>query len=191
MSSKQIIETHIQRSAEVKLSLLKHTSTIEQIISCFHDVVTTGGTIYSCGNGGSACDAMHFTEELVARYEMERPGIRAHHLCDPGTITCWANDYDFETIFKRQVETHLTDKDVLVCFSTSGNSENVLSALAAAHQRGAKTVALLGKNGGKAKNIAKLSLVVDSDTTAYIQEAHIMLVHIFCDTLERQLYSKA
>ena len=131
---------------------------------------------------------MHLAEELVARYKKERPGIRAQHLCDAGTITCWGNDYNFTDIFARQVETHLTPKDVLIVFSTSGNSENILRAMSAANKVGATTIGLLGKNGGKAKTLAKHSLVVESEVTAHIQEAHLVVVHMLCEVLENLLF---
>ena len=131
---------------------------------------------------------MHLAEELVARYDRERPGIPAQHLLDVGTMTCWANDYDYNSVFRRQIETLLTPKDALVVFSTSGNSANILEALDAAKSRGAVTVALLGKSGGKAKTGASHAIVVDSQITAHIQEAHIALVHIICAQLEDTLY---
>ena len=161
---------------------------IAQIVTTLASTIKQGGRIYACGNGGSACDAMHLVEELVARYQRERPGIRAQHLLDTGTITCWANDYTFDEIFERQVDTLVTKLDALVVFTTSGNSQNILRALAAANKLGATTIALLGKNGGAAKSLSKLSLIVSSEVTANIQESHITLVHIICDQLEQLLF---
>lgn len=148
------------------------------------DVVRTGGTIYSCGNGGSACDAMHLTEELVARYKKDRPGIKAHHLMDPGTLTCWSNDYEFNGVFERQVETFCGPKDALIVFTTSGNSENILRAIKSAKSKGTLVIGLLGKDGGKAAPLCDVSLIVPSDATERIQEIHITLVHILCEALE-------
>ena len=144
----------------------------------------TGGTIYACGNGGSACDAMHFTEELVARYAKERIGFKAQHFMDVGTMTCWANDYSYETIFSRQVETFCTSKDVLIVFTTSGNSANILNALRIAKEKMVPSIFLGGKDGGKAKNLADISLIVPANRTDRIQELHITLVHCFCEFLE-------
>ena len=185
------IEDHIQASASAITSLLAQTSKVVAIAGALVSIIQKGGRIYSCGNGGSSCDAMHLTEELVARYKRERPGIAAHHLCDAGTITCWANDYEFEGVFSRQVETLVTANDALVCFSTSGNSANILSALETARAKGAVSVAFLGKGGGKALSLATHSVVVSSDVTAHIQEAHITLVHILCELLETALFPTA
>ena len=170
-------------------SLLAEKELVEKIVAKLIAVVKNGGTIYSCGNGGSACDAMHLTEELLARYEKERPGIKARHLLDAGTITCWANDYDFSGVFERQAKTLLEQRDALLVFSTSGNSPNILKALGAAKEQGATTIALLGKSGGAAKEIADLPLVIASNSTAHIQEAHIATVHFICHSLESQLFS--
>lgn len=143
-----------------------------------------GGTIYACGNGGSAADAMHFCEELVARYKRERPGIKAMHFIDGATLTCWSNDYNYTTAFKRQAETFCSSKDVLVCFSTSGNSENIIEAMKAAKSRGCPTILVSGKDGGKGARVADYVLIVPAAATERIQEAHIMFVHIWCEILE-------
>lgn len=146
--------------------------------------VKGGGTIYSCGNGGSTCDAMHFTEELVARYKRERPGIKAMHLHDPSTLTCWSNDYGFETVFARQVETFCGEGDTLVGFSTSGNSPNIIAAVKAAKARGTATIGMLGKDGGKLAGLCDIPIIVPADATERIQEVHITFVHIFCELIE-------
>jgi D-sedoheptulose 7-phosphate isomerase len=179
---------YIETSAAVKLSLRDKVSEIEGIINALIEVVRKGGTIYSCGNGGSTCDAMHLTEELVSRFKRERPGIRAQHFGDASVLTCWSNDYNFDGVFERQVQTHMTANDALVVFTTSGNSENILRALAAANKIGSLTIALLGKGGGKAKALVKKALVVASNETSHIQEAHIALVHMICDKLEVALF---
>lgn len=182
------IRAHLRASSEATLGLCEQEAYIEAIISLLLTTVSSGGTLFTCGNGGSSCDAMHFVEECVARYSKERPGIKAQHLIDAATITCWANDYNFEEIFERQVSTLASEKDLLIVFSTSGNSANILKALEAAKQKNCKTVALLGKNGGQAKALADVSLVVNSEKTAHIQEAHITLVHIFIEQLENRLF---
>ncbi len=146
-----------------------------------------GGTIYICGNGGSACDAMHFNEELVARYAKERKGIKSQHFMDMSTITCWGNDYSFETIFSRQVETFCTNQDVLVVISTSGNSKNILAALKAAKEKKVPTILLTGKDGGIAKTVADISLIVPCERTDRIQEVHILAIHAFCEFLEQDM----
>lgn len=181
-------EAHITESARVKQSMLALTPVLLDITKSLLQVVQRGGCIYSCGNGGSACDSMHFTEELVARYHRERPGVRAHHFHDPGTLTCWCNDYDYASVFERQAQTFITDKDALIVFTTSGNSENLLRALAVANKAGAVTIGLLGKGGGKAKALVQKALIVESNATAHIQEAHIAVVHMICDQLEVELF---
>jgi len=185
---KTAIEAHFSESARVKAGLAAQSGAVLEIIQQLAGIITQGGRIYACGNGGSACDAMHFVEELVARYDRDRPGIPAQHLLDLGIITCWSNDYEFESVFSRQVETLVTNKDAIVVFSTSGNSANILKAMQSANLRGALVVGLLGKGGGKAKELAKLSLVVDSASTAHIQESHIALVHVICAGIQDILY---
>ncbi|MCL4142152.1 UNVERIFIED_CONTAM: hypothetical protein GTU68_028180 [Idotea baltica] len=127
---------------------------------------------------------MHFTEELVARYKSNRPGYKAMHFMDPGTITCWSNDYEYESAFERQVETFCTDKDILMGISTSGNSANILKAIEKAKEKNCFTIVLMGKDGGITKGKADLELIVPSNATERIQEIHIMLIHLFCEFLE-------
>lgn len=147
----------------------------------------TSGTIYSCGNGGSACDAMHFTEELVARYSKERIGIKAMHFMDSSTVTCWANDYSYDSVYSRQVETFCSKNDVLVVLSTSGNSKNIINAIKAAKLKSVPVIYLGGKDGGEAKKLADISLVVPTTRTDRIQEIHITLIHAFCEFIEQDL----
>lgn len=182
------IEQHLRAAARTTESLVTQQGAIEAIANKLVEVARSGGTIFACGNGGSACDAMHLAEELVARYKRERPGIRAQHLCDAGVLTCWSNDYSYQDVFRRQVETFMTPRDALVCFSTSGNSENVLRALTAAKGRGAVRIGLLGKGGGKALELCDQAIVVPSDVTAHVQEAHIVVLHILCEILENKLF---
>ncbi|CAN5286161.1 phosphoheptose isomerase [soil metagenome] len=150
-----------------------------------------GNRLYACGNGGSACDAMHLVEELVARYRRERPGLPAHHLMDPGVLTCWSNDYSYDDAFRRQVATLLSSGDVLVAISTSGNSSNVVAAVEAAHHRGAWTLGLTGGDGGRLAELCTETLRVPATATARIQEVHITLIHIFCELLEAALFPAA
>lgn len=184
MSTEALIKEQLEESTRVKTWLEGQSRAIGELFSFIKKCVESDGTIYACGNGGSACDAMHFVEECVARYKKERPGIKAAHLMDSATLTCWANDYDYESAFARQVETHMSDKDLLLVFSTSGNSKNILLALEAARTVNAQSVALLGKDGGEAKELADYSFVVNSDSTARIQEAHITVVHCLMEALE-------
>jgi D-sedoheptulose 7-phosphate isomerase len=129
---------------------------------------------------------MHLCEELVARYKRTRPGIKALHFLDPGTLTCWANDFSFDEAFGRYAETFCGDKDLLVAISTSGNSKNVLCAAQAAKAKGSKIVALSGKDGGELAKIADCSIVIPSSETERIQEVHITVIHIWCELLETE-----
>lgn len=182
------VESYCEDAVRVQQSVYSLKDSIIDCVDLLYASAKNGGTIFTCGNGGSACDAMHLAEELVARYLRERPGIRAQHLIDSGTMTCWANDYDFHSVFRRQVETLAEPRDVVVGFSTSGNSPNVLQATEAANRLGANTIALTGRDGGKLASVAKHSLIVDSQLTSHIQEAHVCIVHILCDLLEQRLF---
>jgi D-sedoheptulose 7-phosphate isomerase len=176
--------SHIRESIRVKDLLLGHAAEIASISQALGVAYTNGGTIYTCGNGGSSCDAMHFCQELVARFRRVRPGVRAAHFGDISTVTCWGNDVSYETVFARQAETFVTKKDVLMVFSTSGHSPNILRALEVARTKGALTIGLLGSGGGEAKSLCDLSVVVDSQFSAHIQECHITIIHILCGYLE-------
>ena len=162
------------------LILDKIEQAAEMLLAC----VKQGGTIYACGNGGSSNDAMHLVEELVARYKRERPGIKAMHFMDAAVLTCWSNDYSFDGVFERQVQTFCNKNDVLLALSTSGNSLNVVKAVNACKKSGTKTIALLGKDGGELSKIADLSIIAPSNQTERIQEVHITIIHIFCELLE-------
>jgi D-sedoheptulose 7-phosphate isomerase len=187
MDKKNLITQLLTEASDLKAKLCRDAQFIqalEQIASVLIATKQNGGTIYLCGNGGSAADAMHFTEELVARYKRERPGIKAMHFIDGPTLTCWGNDYGFNTAFARQAETFCSRNDVLIGFSTSGNSENVILAFAAAKERGCKTIAFLGKDGGRLKHSADYQIIVPHQATERIQEIHIVLVHILCEIIE-------
>jgi D-sedoheptulose 7-phosphate isomerase len=183
-----LIRDALDDSARVKLALREQAPAIHRLAVQISDAFRAGHRLYACGNGGSACDAMHLVEELVARYKRDRPGLPAHHLMDPATLTCWSNDYEYATAFQRQVETMVQPGDVLIALSTSGNSPNVVSAVDAANQRGALTVGLTGKDGGRMREICRESIVVPSDATERIQEGHITIIHLLCELVERILF---
>lgn len=150
-----------------------------------------GGKILSCGNGGSAGDAQHFSSEMLNRFEMERPGLPAMALTtDSSTITSIANDYSYEQIFSKQVTALGQHGDMLLAISTSGNSANVNKAVQAAHERGMMVVGLSGKQGGELNALLSPSDVeirVPSDSTARIQEVHLLVIHCICDLIDHQL----
>jgi D-sedoheptulose 7-phosphate isomerase len=159
--------------------------------SCGKNMVqslSSGGALFWCGNGGSAADSQHLAAELVGRFKKDRRALRSIALTtDTSVLTCVANDYSYEDVFSRQLEALARSGDVLVAISTSGQSENLLRAIKTAKQLGVMTIALLGKDGGEAKDLADLSLVVPSNSTARIQEAHILIGHILCDLIEQEM----
>jgi len=150
----------------------------------FEETIQNNHKFLSCGNGGSYCDSLHFSEELTGRFKRERRGISAIALGNAAHSTCMANDYSFDEIFAREVQAHGRRGDLLLAISTSGNSENVLRAVREAKKIGIYTVALLGKDGGKILKEADLSLVVPSQSTERIQEVHIKIIHNVIDTWE-------
>ena len=147
--------------------------------------VDAGGTVFWFGNGGSATQALHFATELVGRFERNRRGIPSYALvADTSLITAVANDYSFDVIFARQIESLCRQGDVAVGLSTSGNSPNVLQAIDAAASIGALTVGLTGGDGGKLARTVDLPIVVENDRTCRIQEAHLFLGHTLCEIIE-------
>jgi D-sedoheptulose 7-phosphate isomerase len=147
-----------------------------------------GGTVFSCGNGGSHCDAMHFAEEMTGKYRKERRPLGALALGDAAHVTCTANDYGFDHIFERQLRGLARKGDALIGLSTSGNSKNVINAVKAAKEIGLKTVGLLGRNGGELKGLVDIAIVVPAETSDRIQEIHIKLIHTVIETVERELF---
>jgi len=144
-----------------------------------------GKTIFACGNGGSATDSMHLCEELVGRYRGNRRPLPAVSLnTDTSVLTCIGNDYGFDEIFSRQIEALGKADDILVGFSTSGNSENVALAFEAAKKNGVTTILLAGKDGGKTKHIADHTIIVENDNTARIQELHTFILHAWLELVE-------
>ncbi len=181
----EALEAHLQVVREVVALLV---STVGEIGELLASVIAGGGTVYWCGNGGSAADSQHLSAELIGRFSTDRRPLRSVALTtDSSVLTCISNDFGFESVFSRQVEALLGPRDVLVALSTTGESENVLGALRIAKKNGASTVAMLGKGGGAAAEIAEHVLIVGSDETARIQETHILIGHILCEIIEREL----
>ncbi|MBM3860654.1 MAG: SIS domain-containing protein [Verrucomicrobia bacterium] len=175
----------ISESCQTLRSLGKQEPVFEKIAAAMVSSLHSGGKVLTCGNGGSAADALHLAEELVGRYRRERPSWPAVCLnADPTLLTCISNDYGFDSVFSRQVEGLAGTNDLLICFTTSGNSVNILRAIDTAKARGVKTVALLGKGGGPAKGKADIELIVDGTDTARIQEAHGFLLHALLERIE-------
>lgn len=161
---------------------------VEEVADLITDCLQGGGKLLIFGNGGSAADAQHLAAELVNRFSEPRRALAAIALTtDTSILTSIANDEDFRQVFSRQIEALGRPGDLAVAISTSGNSPNVLSGLRSARDHGLRSVAFLGKDGGEAKSLADLALVVDSLSTARIQEVHITLCHILCELIESTL----
>jgi phosphoheptose isomerase len=155
------------------------------------DCLTNKNKLLVCGNGGSASDAAHFATEFVVRFMKDRPAYPAICLTgDGGLLTAAGNDYGFDEIFARQVSAFGLPGDVLICLTTSGKSRNVKRALEEAKARKLKTIAFLGRDGGSTIGLADVDLLVASDSTARIQEAHKLLLHVLCETVESRLAQK-
>ena len=194
MSNLDIIRQRINDSIEAKTNLLADNATLD-VVSRLADLITycinNGGKLVICGNGGSASDALHFAGEIVGRFVKERKAWPAVVLnADVATMTAIANDYGYDDVFARQAEGHVKPGDVFIGISTSGNSENVFRAALKAKELGAKTAALLGKDGGKIAKEVDYPIIVHCNTTARVQECHINIIHILCELSEAKLSAK-
>jgi D-sedoheptulose 7-phosphate isomerase len=165
-----------------------NTENINSAINLMVESFQNNGRIFSCGNGGSMCDAMHFAEELTGRFRKERAPLPAMAINDASHLTCVSNDYGYEFIFSRYVTAWGNKGDVLLAISTSGNSKNIILAVEAAKKKGMKVIGLLGKGGGALKDMVDVSLIVDSAVSDRIQEVHIKCIHIFIEGIERKLF---
>lgn len=189
------IEQHFAASLEAKQHTLATMGPrIVQAAAHLAERLRQGNKILVCGNGGSAADAQHFAAELVNRFEIERPGLAAIALTtDSSALTSIANDYAFDQIFARQVRALGRPGDVLLAISTSGNSPNILTAMAAARELGLSTVALTGRDGGRMagrRGEGDLEIRVAAAATARIQETHILIIHCLCDLVDQQLFGE-
>ena len=164
---------------------------IESATKIAIDAIKSGKKIMLAGNGGSASQASHIAAEFVGRYKIERRGLPSIALTtDTSVITAWSNDYSYDTLFSRQIEALGSKGDVFIAITTSGNSKNLINAVAAAKKLGIKTIAMLGKDGGKLKGTCDAQIIVPSDNTPRIQEMHLMIMHIMCEVLDNELFSK-
>ncbi|HEX8038342.1 MAG TPA: glycosyltransferase, partial [Chryseosolibacter sp.] len=187
------IETAFDQAAEIFLRSKKQIAApILQTGQLLADAYRKGKKLLICGNGGSAAESQHFAAELVGRFEMaKRPALSAIALtCDTAVLTAWANDLGYEDVFARQVEALGAKGDVLFCFSTSGNSPNVVNAMKAALSKGMQCIALTGKGGGEMSLYAHLNIVIPSDNTQRIQELHLHVLHTLCTLVEEALFRK-
>ena len=184
----QIAKGFAQHQLVIAELLEKSIDDIAASANLMSSVLIRGGTIYWCGNGGSASDSQHLAAELVGRFKKSRSPLSSVSLtADSSVITCIANDYSYDQIFSRQIEALASPGDLLIGISTSGNSENILNAFRQAKTQGLHTLALLGRDGGSAKSLVDSSIIVPSSSTARIQEAHILIGHCFCELVENRL----
>ncbi len=177
------IETHNKMTAEFEQIGIETIVSIAQAVT---KALEQDGTVYLCGNGGSAADAQHIAGELVGRFRRERKALAAVALStDTSVITCIANDYAYEKVFARQVEALVGQGDVLWAFSTSGSSANVIAAAEAAKKKGAYVIAFTGTTNSNLEKIADICFCSDSESTARSQEIHQLAYHIICELVEK------
>ena len=189
MNHLEIINQEIQNHRKALETIdNKFKRKIISISKALSKALKKGGTIYWCGNGGSASDSMHLSTELIGRFKKNRKPLKSISLSsNASALTCISNDFGFENLFSRQIEALGKKNDVLVAISTSGNSKNILKAIKQAKRNKLFTIGMLGKNGGKCKNKSDIDLIVKSSSTARIQEMHIMIGQIICELIEKEL----
>jgi len=191
MPTNENILTSLREAQDALASFLADKDSlakVEQFVELLFTTFTSGHKIYSAGNGGSHCDAMHFAEEWTGRYRKDRKPMPALAFADPSHMSCVSNDYGFEHVFERMVEAFGEKDDVFLGITTSGNSPNILLAAEAAKKKGMKVVGLLGKDGGKMKSLCDIPIIVPGKTTDRIQELHIKIIHIVIECTERKLF---
>jgi D-sedoheptulose 7-phosphate isomerase len=186
------LQTEFQRTLREAIQVFRdldeHELSTQTASAWCAKALTSGNKLLICGNGGSASEAQHLAGELVGRYKNNRRPFAAISLVsDVSVLTCIGNDFDFEEVFSRQVHALANTGDVLVAFSTSGNSANVLAALAAAREIGVRSIAFLGRDGGRARELADCCLIVRHSDTARVQEGHQFLMHCLMDQVEAAL----
>lgn len=186
-----ILQRAVAESVQTLQTLGELDQQMRHVADALTECLASGHKFLICGNGGSAADASHFATEFVVRFMKDRPAYPAICLnSDGGLLTAAGNDYGFEEIFARQVAAFGQNGDGLICLTTSGNSPNIQRALEEAKTRGLISVAFLGRDGGGCKGLADLELLVRGETTARIQEAHMLLLHVLCEAVEERLAQK-
>ena len=184
----QIFQTEIDSHLDAIKSLIDLKNEIFKIEDKITETFKNENKILICGNGGSAADAQHFSSELVGRYDKERNGFPAFSLStDVSALTALGNDYGFESIFSRQIAAIKKRGDILLVFSTSGNSKNIIKAVKTANKMGLHNIGLLGRDGGQLKKLTNQSLIIESERTCRIQEMHGFLIHICCELFDRNI----
>lgn len=186
------IKSEVAASVETKQKILHDEvflAKIEAVLKASVSVYKNNKKILIAGNGGSAADAQHFAAELVGRYGFDRPSLPALALTtDTSNLTAIGNDYGYDHVFSRQLEGMGQKGDLFIGISTSGNSQNILNAFASAKEKGITTVALTGRDGGKMAQVADYTLIVPSNATPRIQESHLLIEHMICDAIEKEIF---
>jgi D-sedoheptulose 7-phosphate isomerase len=181
---KKILKEHVSIFNE----LLIYEDDVTKIANAIYDCFLNSGKLMLCGNGGSAADSQHIAAEFIGKFEIERDPLPAIALTtDSSVITCVSNDFNYDQIFSRQIQTLGLSDDCLLVISTSGNSKNILKALETANKIGIQTIGFLGNNGGKAASLCDYKINIKSKTTARIQEAHIFLLHALCGIIDQKI----
>jgi D-sedoheptulose 7-phosphate isomerase len=189
---KNYIQKQIADSAATKQAILENDALVNLLVEVAQacvEVYRNGKKILIAGNGGSAADAQHFAAELVGRYGFDRPSLPSIALTtDSSNLTAIGNDYGYEYVFSRQLEGLAQEGDLFIGISTSGNSQNVINAFVSAKERGVSTVALVGRDGGKMAAMADYAIIVPSNATPRIQESHLLIEHMLCDIIEKEIF---
>lgn len=187
----EVVRSTLQQAQSALDALLANESMLAEVARAgrlLADTFRAGGKVYSCGNGGSMCDAMHFAEELTGRYRDDRPGYAAAAIADASHLSCVGNDYGYEQVFARYVAAHGRAGDVLLAITTSGTSKNVVAAARKARDLGVKVIALTGKPGTPICELADIAIVTPGGKYAdRVQELHIKVIHILIELVEREL----
>lgn len=191
MNAVDHVKSALTAAQSALAALIENEATLESIAQAAHAIAESqrqGGAVYSCGNGGSLCDAMHFAEEMTGRYRQNRKPYRAAAISDVSHMACVGNDYGYEHVFSRWIEAMGTEKDVLVAITTSGTSKNIVAAAKAAKAKGMTVVALTGKAGSPITDEADIAVVTPAGHWAdRVQELHIKVIHILIELIEREL----
>ena len=190
---KEYIKNQIKKSYETKQNIYNNESVlsaIEKVAKKCVELYKTDKKTILAGNGGSAADAQHIAAELVGRYGFDRPSIPSLALTtDTSSLTAIGNDYGYDQVFSRQLEGMGQERDLFIGISTSGNSVNIIKAFQSAKQKNIFTVALVGRDGGEMAKLADIAIIVPSDSTPRIQESHILIGHILCDIIEKEIFA--
>jgi len=187
----ELFKSNLKQSIEVKLKITNDLNFQNELVNVCTTIIQclkNDGTIYIAGNGGSAADAQHLATEFISKLSRDREPLAAEALTtDSSIITAIGNDYGFNKIFSRQLEAKITNNDVFIGISTSGNSENIINALKVCQDLAVPSILLGGNKGGKALKYAKMSLVIPSEITSIIQECHISTYHTICEHVENEI----